>query len=756
MIALGLRLSLRGGREALARLFLIAVAVALGTGLLLTCLAGMNAVNKQNTRYAWLETGLTTPPTSTSENSSADSTTAANALWWRLTGDNFDGQIIGRVDLAATGPNAPLPPGIPHLPEPGQYYASPALAALIHTAPVAQLSARFPGHQVGTIGPAALPAPDSLIIIVGRRADELMHAPHARQITAIQQQAPMNCSNCGAISINADQLKFVLAVAALALFFPTVIFIGTATRLAATRREQRFAAMRLVGATPRQVTVLASVESIVAATAGLVVGFSMFLLLRPVLASIPFTGTPFYTGDLTLSPAHILLVVLGVPIGALSAALVALRRVRISPLGVVRRVTPRPPRWWRVIPLLTGMGELSYVVGVGRPATINKQIMAYLPGILLIMGGLIVAGPWLTMIGARAIARRTSRPSVLVAGRRLADNPQAAFRAVSGLIIALFVTTMAIGTLTTFVAHRGVNRGGQIAADTITHQFGNQSATGEQKGNPVPSVPDTLLTELRSIQGVQGVTLIHANPLDSAASTANGELTGGLVSCAELATTPVLGRCAAGAQAAAIGPEVFDPRTGTLWPAAPIEPDRLKTLPVWTIVVSTNGSKPVIEQVRTMLETAYPDRSPFPATMNEVAAKRQRDTDESRQLANVMILTSLPIAGCSLAVSVAAGLADRKRPFSLLRLTGIPLGVLRQVVLLESAVPLLAVAVLATGTGFLAAHLFVKAQLGYSLQPPGIEYYVIVLTGLIASLAVIASTFPFLRRITGPEVARND
>ncbi len=39
---------------------------------------------------------------------------------------------------------------------------------------------------------------------------------------------------------------------------------------------------------------------------------------------------------------------------------------------------------------------------------------------------------------------------------------------------------------------------------------------------------------------------------------------------------------------------------------------------------------------------------------------------------------------------VAAGLADRKRPFSLLRLTGARLATLRRVVALEGAVPLLA------------------------------------------------------------------
>jgi hypothetical protein len=42
------------------------------------------------------------------------------------------------------------------------------------------------------------------------------------------------------------------------------------------------------------------------------------------------------------------------------------------------------------------------------------------------------------------------------------------------------------------------------------------------------------------------------------------------------------------------------------------------------------------------------------------------------------------------------------------------------------------------------------------LQPPGLGYYLVVIVGLAASLAVIASTMPLLRRITGPETARNE
>ena len=61
MIRLGLRLTLNGGKEAAVRLVITSAAVALGVGLLLIALAGMNAINAQNARSAWLNTGSACP-----------------------------------------------------------------------------------------------------------------------------------------------------------------------------------------------------------------------------------------------------------------------------------------------------------------------------------------------------------------------------------------------------------------------------------------------------------------------------------------------------------------------------------------------------------------------------------------------------------------------------------------------------------------------------------------------------------------------
>jgi hypothetical protein len=757
MIRLGLRLTLAGGREAGVRLVVIGVAVGLGVGLLLITLAGVNATNAQNARYAWLNTASGSGNTAASVTASA-----SDPLWWKLAGDDFHRRLIGRVDVAATGSRSPVPRGIPQLPGPGQFYASPALAALLRSTPAGELGDRFPGHQIGTIGPVALPAPNSLVIVIGHTVEQLSHVPGARKATRIATTTPSSCDNCQ-VGTNAQGIDLILSVVAGALIFPLLIFIGTATRLAAARREQRFAAMRLVGATSRQISVISAVESSVAAVAGTAAGFGVFFLLRSPMAAIPFTGVPFFPSDLSLRPADILLVVIGVPVAAVAAARLALRRVSISPLGVTRRVTPRAPRAYRLIPLALGIGELAYFVG-RRPPTTAGQVQAYLPGGLLIMAGLVIAGPWLTMVGARTMARRTSRPTTLIAGRRLSDNPKAGFRAISGLVLALFVTSACVGVITTIDDYRGIPSGISQSADArgaLSDMFWPGENGSSHPAASVAPTPDPVPAGLLTILGVQTVTVTYANPL-AFGSSAGSQLLPlpGLISCAQLSRTPAFGRCAAGAEVASVYPDFSSwsktPPAATVWPTAAVSLERLQHLPVLSIVVAAPGSTSAIERARTALEIAYPFQNYPPITESEVYIRSTQALIGWQQLTNVVIVVSLCIAGCSLAVSVAGSLSDRKRPFSLLRLTGVPLGMLRRIVVLEAAVPLLIAAVVAAGTGFLAAKLYLTSEMGYTLRAPGAEYYLIVLAGLAASLGIIASTLPLLKRNTGPETARNE
>jgi FtsX-like permease family len=771
VIPLGLRLAVNGGREAITRLVILAVAVGLGVGLLLTAVAATNAAVTWNSRHAWFWTGTTSAPAGPAE--------GVAPLWWHPSGDIFDGQQISRFDVAAAGASSPVPPGIPRDPAPGQYYASPALAALLRSTPANQLADRYPGHLAGIIGDAALPSPDSLVIIIGRTPGQLAATPDTAQVTSIATPGASGGNPRGLNYIPPDGgggtngTDLTLSVVALAILAPLLLFIATATRLSAARREERFAAMRLAGATRNQVSVLAATESTVAGSLGVVVGFGIFFLLRIPVAGIPFIGQPFFPGELSLSLPDVLAIAIGVPVFAAVAARLALRRVNISPLGVARRATPKPPGARRAAPLLAGLAELGFWTVHGHPASITGQILAFACSFLLIILGLYIAGPWLTMAAARGMARWTSRPGTLIAARRLADDPRAAFRAVSGLVLALFITTVAVVGITTQNASDLTRWGSATKANVLTDQVTQPPASPRHPGSAASVAP--LLAQLQGIPGVQGVVVIRADPgltipgtfhnLGAPLGTRPVPIPAGAISCAQLAAVPALGRCPAGATAAAfpeggfgINAPLFAVNTTAItWPALNIPDTRLETLGVESINVGTDGSAQAVEQARTVLEntSAYPAVS-TPSTLSDIIAQDNSANSDYQQLANVVILVSLPIAGCTLAACIAGGLADRKRPFSLLRLTGARLATLRRVVALEGAVPLLSVAAVAIGTGFAGAAMFASEAQNHPMVAPGAAYYLLTAGGIVISLAIIAATFPLLTRITGPEVARND
>ena len=744
MIRLGLRLSLNGGKEAVVRVLVTAAAVALGVGLLLAALAGGNGLSTQTDRGAWLDSAAqASPRTSTSE-----------GLWWLSGVDQFGNQAIDRVDVAATGPNAPVPPGIAHLPGPGEFYASPALSSLLKSVPADELRDRFPGRQIGTIGAAALPSPNSLVIVIGHTARQLSRAPGAVKVGAIQR-TPANCYACQNPVGSGPVLQWILAGGAVFLLLPVLILIATASRLSAARREERFAAMRLVGATPRQISVVSAVEAVVAALAGVAVGFVLFFVFRPLLYHVPFTGAPLADGDLSLHGIDIVLVVIGVPVAAVVSALAALRRVQTSPLGVNRRASSRPPRIVRITPLLAGIAVLAYFDAHGKPGSNGGQLLELLVGFVLLVVGLVLAGPWFTTAGSRVMATRGSRPATLIAGRRLLDNPKAAFRFISGLVIALFVASALIGALSSIAAVSS-SAGGSAGKDTLAEPFCSFSTSNCPASANVPSVPGQVLAELHATPGVRGVAVVHQAP--SQVSLRNSF---GIVTCDQLAKTPAIGKCAPRATAASIGYFLSNVlghnshASSTNWPSAHLSASKAARLPVDAVVVATDGSSSSLERVRTTLERAFPFQG-TPVGVDSPDPSNARLLTMIQDMTDIIIVASLIIAACSLAVNIVAGLGERKRPFSLLRLTGAPTKLLHRVVALESALPLLLVAVVSIVVGLVSAALYLHSQVDIAFRLPGIAYWATVVGGLAASLGIIAATFPLLNRMTGPEVARND
>jgi hypothetical protein len=415
-----------------------------------------------------------------------------------------------------------------------------------------------------------------------------------------------------------------------------------------------------------------------------------------------------------------------------------------------------------LVPALAGLVELSvfaylHDIGAHSGTSPGVEAVAYLLGVLLVMSGLVIAGPWLTMLASRLLVRRANRPATLIAARRLGDNPKASFRAISGLVLAVFVGSCATGIIATTVADN--IRGGVDAR--LSHALVDLVAGPDQR-HRISVLPPAVSRGLASIPGVTGTAVIRDEPVAGPGGNQPQAPYGPInqvILCRELVQNPALGHCPVGASAAFVAPQFgggapgATPMSRTTWPAAPITPARLRHLPIDTIVVSTDGSTAAVERARTVLDRALP--STFAAeTVSEINADNSRLLSNYERLAEIVILASLPIAGASLAVSIAGGLAERKRPFGLLRLTGAPLRVLRRVIGVEAAAPMLVTAAVSLGAGLLVAQLFVRAQLYETLQPPGLAFYVIILVGLVAALLIIGSTLPLLDRLTSPDAVR--
>jgi hypothetical protein len=731
MFRLGLQLTLRSGREALVRLLITAGAVAIGVALLLGVLAEFHAYQVNANKQCW----------SCTQGAAVPSPLPSRGDLWNNSVDFYQGQTINRLDVAALGPNAPVPPGIPHLPPAGDYYASSALAALLKTVPADELGARFPGKMIGTIGQAGLNGAGELAIYIGHTPAQLSQIPGTQWVGSINRGP--------AQEVFSPFFRYAFGVGVLAVVFPMLVLISTATRLAADRREERFAALRLVGGTPGDIRIVASTEAMISAFLGAALGTAIFLLVRPALAGAALVGTQYFESDLTPTVAGYVALLIGVPIAAAIAALVSLRRVQISPLGVTRRATPKPPTFWRLIPLVIGIGVFGY--GLSKTTRDGIGAPAY-PGLLLTMIGLVIVGPWLTAWAAWLFSQFVHGSSALLAARRLADNPKGAFRAVSGLTLAVFLGTM-VGLLVPAVNATEQTPAAGALSNILIDQVGMPAAAGQQLISGISAIPGATVYPLYDLlppgEGL-GPTLIA-------------------VSCADMRAIGGLGRCAPGLRAVQVmDGSLFD--DNPIYDTKPIVSasspgytGKLTTLPLQTVLVKVNGPA-TLERVRTYLAVHAPPQvggnsgnSPTPPrTFGETLQIRTARAALFEKILYAAVALTLIVAGCSLAVSAGGGLVDRKRPFTLLRVSGTPVSALSRVVLLEAAVPLIAATVVAAAIAYATSVMaFLRlAPVGTAVPQLGHDYYTIMGIGLVVAFGVITLTLPLLRRMTAPSTVR--
>lgn len=735
---------LRVDRPTRSSAILTGAGVAVATGLVLLLVSLPFATQARGERAAWQK------PAGGAEDGAAN----ANLLV-AVTEDYADGQEITRVDVAALGdPSAiALPDGIAQLPGPGEVLLSGDLRELASGLPGSQLAERFPGDVIGQLGPEALAFPDQLVALIG-------HEPAEMPVTAFPQDGFAE----GGAEMD-PLLQLLSGVGVVVLLVPSLVLVASAARLTAARRERRLAALRLAGATPRQVAGMVAGETAIAASCGAALGFVASPALHALAAYVPWDGGTWQPGDFQLPVAVTIPIVLVIPVLVLLAAMWGLLRVLRTPLAAANVPEPKQPHWWRLLSLpLSGL-FFAYAIQSASAAT---GPMLVLLGLALVLASASLAGPWLTSALGGLFLRAWRRPSMLLAGRRLRNDPKGAYRASAGIILAVFTGTMALTLLPSFEAMAGAPAEFRSSVLYLT--------TGADRAEEVVEETNTALARYGQDEQAQAfgeVSLIEKSEPEWGISAL-------VMDCA---SANRLLRYDMG-EACSQAPGIYNPLSADLevsgveaqadGPRLPIDDD----VPVLGIdvpaeaVTLTAIVDPAVLPAGTVLETATvavpttPDNEEVVRTALagaahgiQIQSRDDRLTGQRMQLADLQRVTVIGLvaaavlSGCSAAIATAGSVLDRRRALGALVAAGTPVRMLAQAMRMEAAAPAMVAALMAGGAGVGVAAGF------YRLLE---ENRTIVLTPWIlapvvlgAGAAVLAAAVcrPALNRVRGEPLA---
>lgn len=744
------------GRDAArVSLFVRIIGVAMAALVLLLASTASDALDRRGDRITWR----------TDWDPYASDVHPGNA--WLQVGWDSDYYLeheISRVRVASYSDEAPVPPGLPRVPEPGEAFVSPALARLIESDPEV-LGPRY-GNVAGTITDDGLSDPGELVVIMGLQVPE---SPEFFGFGVLYQELPTGFRDSSVTVF----MWVIVTLGVVVLLFPIALFIASAARLNAQESDARLAALRLAGASPSRVRWIVAWESVISAVPGALLGLGLFFLVRPLAAEVDFGGAAFFPSDFALNWMSVL-VLFAIPVTVVAASFVGLRDVEISPLGVSRRAARKTVRPIGFAFLIPGFFLLWWALGPQNDSNFGRTV-SLVASVLLILIGVALIGTWLGQAVARVLAARTRSGSALLAMRRIVGDPHGSFRTVSGVTFAVFAGTLFLSVSAALEREIEVRNVSGLRDEVIrvndfrSEPLGTSSLTGAPDG--------TLEIKLTDGAGIVG------DPIEgSYVRVYQGN-------CDEIArVVPVEGGCD-GRIAVRSGTGLAPGDVIDFWGRSQTEPEASVTVPTdihifdasgigawtpdiilpegtiegfdqiassYTMVVPPSGVAPgdrEFEQVRTAVARSYPWATVYYALEND------RDTTSGletlRSLVYAGTFAAFLLSGATAAMAVAGSIIARRHSFALLRMSGVSLGSLRKTVVTEATVPLALVSVVSAATAVAVSALVIaRAGQGSVLPPP--QFILPLVGGLVVGLLLPLMTLPLLDRVTATDRTRFD
>ena len=691
------------------------VGVMIGVAILLLLLGASRGIGERTERSTWTLTPYRVPERLTEADLPLEPDTAA-AL---TTSDFYGGRTITVVRIAASDPTAVVLPGVDGIPRPGEYFASPALEELIAAAPADQLGDRY-GVSAGTIQPSGLEGPDTLVVVEGVTGDELINAGQ------VGNGASLVTSFAGT-RYASETYQIIALLGAIAMLVPVLLLIAIVTDLGAAQRAEHSLTLRLIGATRPTVAVISAMEAAFTAFAGSCLGAVAAQLLVPVAARVRVNSGRFYAEDLRLPVPLIIGIILATTAAATLIAWLRARSGRAPIVGSTRDAEERRPRALSVVPLVAGVILLLAVRASAWGAQSTGLTMVL--GLLLVACGLMMAGAMLTAWCARLGQRRARRPATLIACARIARHPRAAFRTVSGMVIAVFlVSVFAVAMTAASGTPAALNDDAHLSTSTVIVQAGS--------GNDPARVTADVVRQQEEIMAVPGVTgaAVGYGPEEP-----DSAIFSRLVFSAADARAVGL-PLPAGAEGVSLNTDALRASGEPMDLQPTAAPTGGKNAAV--LLVATDGSAAARERVRTVLwNNGLMNPVSPPLTRDEDAdAAAELTENQFAAMAAIGIVIATAISALSLAVATISGILDRRRVFGLLRLTGMRGATLRRIITAETVLPVVVAFLGAVALGVFTGWVIITGLSERSISWPGLWYYGILalclaLVGVAAMVA---------------------
>ena len=762
-MSLGLLFLKRTDRQGWFRNLVTIFAITLSTVILLSAMAIAHALAQQEVRSSWPNNLVYT---NRKKLNSDTKTTGMTAI--TLSSGEFADESFLQIGLRQLDSDAPLLPGLIREPAENEVFVSKGLIELIKQNPL--LAERFSGYEVKAIFPENLLSSPMQKRLIYRLSDKTL-ADNSGADSRIRLFNREDLTQIQKLPSTRTQMiiNVFMVLCGLGVCFPLLILIISATRVGMMQRERRYAALSLLGTSKQQINRIILSETLLAAGLAAALGSSLYFLVRStLLVNLQLYQDKFFANDLVVEPLIFAGVIGLVLIVAVLVNSLALRKVKTSPLGVVKSQKKlRRPTVLSLIPLFVTIIGVWQMNRLGAEWFLQEGNMLYFVAVfLLAMIGLLTAGSFLTYLCAKLFDYCSRRASLIMASKRLKMFARPIFSSVSGVVLALFVGSFFVSIIASvklslaqyYRMEANMVEVGRLRmqADKIVFNTNDNSRLKllieaiKQDSKLAPSLKQIYVGQYYREKSPIELGQTSTNEQDD---DDNKLIFGRVYKCGDLHSLTQL-KCPDGlkADSEVIVEENYETKQVKVSPFTPElrargELKNSETTLAFNDVVSARLGKLYLQNLAGRL--FYKTGLEIYITTTDNFFDPLKGFYGLIQAVMIGIVGTIVVAGFSLAVSTIGSFFERKKSFYNLRLMGVDLKMLNRLVLIESFIPMILASILAVTAGILMAR-YIGSIMSYNFKfaLPELDFFATVGLSLVATFVIILAILPILKRIT--------